>query len=110
MPELIAEIDRLSLLIEIGRVPIRVNTSDPDFLSMLQNRYSGFVPAAGHCVQAEIEFDIELAQAGFRNAEADVRVTQRSGRWRMERGDFRAEWNPASRRGSIRQSANPYSI
>jgi hypothetical protein len=28
----------------------------------------------------------------------------------MERGDFRAEWDPAARRGWIQQSANPYSI
>ena len=32
------------------------------------------------------------------------------GRWHLERGDFRAEWDPATRRGRIRQSANPYSI
>jgi hypothetical protein len=40
----------------------------------------------------------------------DVSVTHRSGRWLLERGDFRAQWEPAARRGSIRQSANPYSI
>ena len=28
----------------------------------------------------------------------------------MERGDFRAEWDPAARQGWIRQTANPYSI
>jgi hypothetical protein len=28
----------------------------------------------------------------------------------MTRGDFRAEWDPSSRRGWIRQWANPYSI
>jgi hypothetical protein len=28
----------------------------------------------------------------------------------MERGDFRAEWEPATRCGTIRQTANPYSI
>ena len=33
-----------------------------------------------------------------------------NGRWRLERGDFRAEWDPAARQGRIRQSANPYSI
>ena len=32
------------------------------------------------------------------------------GTWRLRRGDFRAHWNPAAGRGSIRQSANPYSI
>jgi ABC-type molybdenum transport system ATPase subunit/photorepair protein PhrA len=28
----------------------------------------------------------------------------------MERGDFRAEWDPETRRGWVRQTANPYSI
>jgi len=28
----------------------------------------------------------------------------------MERGDFRARWNPETHQGRIRQSANPYSI
>ena len=30
--------------------------------------------------------------------------------WNLTRGDFRAEWNPAERRGRIRQSMNPYSV
>ena len=46
----------------------------------------------------------------FADPDADVSVTHHSGRWCLERGDFRAEWNPASRTGWIRQTANPYSI
>ncbi len=37
-------------------------------------------------------------------------MTHHGGRWACERGDFRAEWEPASRTGRIRQTANPYSI
>ena len=33
-----------------------------------------------------------------------------SGRWLMERGDFRAEWNPSTARGRIQQTINPYSL
>jgi hypothetical protein len=40
----------------------------------------------------------------------DVKVRLESGVWTMERGDFRAEWNPATRRGWVRQTINPYSI
>ena len=36
--------------------------------------------------------------------------TAATARWRLERGDFRAAWDPAARQGHIRQSANPYSI
>jgi len=73
---------------------------------MLQNRYAGFVTDGG---SAEFDFDVDLnAPAGIDRE--DVRVTQHAGRWSLERRDFRAEWEPAMRRGSIRQTANPYSI
>lgn len=107
VPELAAEVEPLSLVIEIGGMPVRVNTTDPDFLVLLQNRYSGFVSSAEH---AEVEFDVDLMRGGFADPAAEVRVTHQLGRWSLTRGDFRAEWEPASRSGRIRQSANPYSI
>jgi len=42
--------------------------------------------------------------------DADLSVRREAGRWIMERGDFRAEWDPECRRGWIRQTANPYAI
>lgn len=112
MPELAQtlteeEVERLSLVIEVGGMPVRVNTIDPLFLAMLRDRYAGFVSDSR---RAEIDFDVELVPAGLGDPNADVRVTQRLGRWSFERGDFRAEWEPASRTGRIRQSAKPYSI
>jgi hypothetical protein len=104
---LISPIDCLCLTIEIGGIPIRVNTSDADFLNMLQNRYAGFVGSSEH---AAVEFNVDLFTPGFVDPDADVRVTQQAGKWALERGDFRAEWEPARRTGTIRQSANPYSI
>jgi len=107
VPGLAAQVESYSVVIAIGGVPVRVNTSDADFLEMLQNRYAGFVSDEG---SAEFEFDVELNAPAGSDPEADVRVTYHSGRWLLERGDFRAEWEPAARRGSIRQTANPYSI
>jgi hypothetical protein len=107
VPGLATQVERYSVVIGIGGVPVRVNTTDADFLEMLQGRYAGFVSAEGH---AEFDFDVDLAPSAFANPDADVSVTQRSGRWLLERGDFRAEWEPAARRGWIHQSANPYSI
>jgi hypothetical protein len=104
---LMTNVDRLSVVIEIGGMAVRVNTTDPSFLVMLQDRYAGFVSSSEN---VEVDFDVDLAQASFGDPEADVRVTQRLGHWRLERGDFRAEWDPAARTGKIRQSANPYSI
>jgi len=104
---LIAEVERLSLVIEIGGMPVRVNTTDPAFLGLLQDRYAGFLSDSG---RPEIAFDVELAPPDWDDIEADVQVTQRHGRWSLKRGDFRAEWEPATRRGWIRQTASPYSI
>ena len=117
MPELTIDVERLSLVIEIGGMPVRVNTTDPDFLSLLQDRYAGFAgrpqrteKESAESARAEVDFDVELTPTAFPDPDADVRVTHRAGRWLLERGDFRAEWEPGSRRGWIRQSANPYSI
>jgi hypothetical protein len=106
-----AEVDRLSLVIEIGEMRVRVQTTDPSFLAMLQDRYAGYVTSPGRSdARAEIEFDIDLISPGGAYSDSPVRVTHPRGRWTLERGDFRAEWDPASRTGWIRQTANRYSI
>ena len=107
MPGLATQIESYSVVIAIGGVPVRVNTIDADFLEMVQNRYSGFISPAA---PAEFDLDIDLGAPAGIDREAAVRVTQHGGRWLLERGDFRAEWEPVARRGSIRQTANPYSI
>jgi hypothetical protein len=107
LAELTTEVERLSLVIEIGGMPVRVHTTDPGFVAMLQNRYAGYVTETRN---AEIEFDVDLALPADGDPEADVSVTYHSGQWSIQRGDFRAEWSPALRTGRIRQSANPYSI
>jgi hypothetical protein len=111
LPELTTEVERLSLVIEIGGMPVRVNTTDPGFVTMLQDRYAGYVLEAnasepGH---AEIEFDVDLV-VPTGGPDEDVRVTRSPDYWTVTRGDFHAEWSPSTRRGRIRQSANPYSI
>lgn len=108
MPEPITEVERLSVMIEIGGMPVRVNTTDHAFLSMLQDRYAGYLATSS--ADAEIEFDIELAPLGISQQEDEVRVSQCDGCWTLTRGDFRAEWEPAKRRGWIRLKPTPYSI
>ncbi len=107
MPGLAAQVENHSVVIAVGGVPVRMNTIDADFIELLQNRYAGFV---SHKASAEFEFDIELARPESCDREADLRVTYHSGQWLLERGDFRAEWDPAARRGRIQQAANPYSM
>jgi hypothetical protein len=98
---------RAGITIEIGGVPMRVHSTNDSFLEMLERRYAGFVTLGSH---AGFEFDIELGEPGSGDADAELRVTWDSGRWRVERGDFVAEFNPLTRRGRVRQSPNPYSI
>jgi hypothetical protein len=109
VPVLSAVGRRTAIIVEIGGLPIRIVAKDPSFTRLLEDRYAGFVNDSG---EARFEFEVELALPGWNaaDADADVRVSWDSGRWSLERGDFLAEWDPATRRGRIRQSANPYSI
>jgi hypothetical protein len=89
----------------IGGVAVGVHASDPAFLNILKDRYAGFL---GSPREPDYEFKVELTPPDIASDE-DVRVFRDGDRWRLERGDFRAEWDPMARRGRIRQSANPYS-
>lgn len=97
---------RSAVVIEIGGLPIRFRTSDPAFIKLLEQRYAGFMTCSG---EASFEFQIDLAPPGRISPEEDVQVRWHSPGWSMQRGDFRAEWDPAAARGRIRQTANPYS-
>lgn len=119
MPELISVHD---FTIEIGDIPICLRTESGEFARLLEDRYGEFVtqdasqPAtAPPAMELEVEL---LPESGSGNdekglgidAEENVSVRLRANRWVMERGDFRAEWDPECRRGWVRQTANPYAI
>lgn len=95
------------VIIEIGKMPIQVCSDSPEFLHILKKRYSGFLNPDAHPVFA---FDVELVPPQRISKEEEVAVSFDSGRWLIERGDFRAEWWPATRRGKIVQAVNPYSL
>lgn len=107
MPRLASQIDAYSVVIAIGDLAIRLNTGDADFLEMLHQRYAGFVSPEA---RAEFDFDVDLLPSTSPSPDLDLSVALRSGTWVLDRGDFRAEWRPETRRGTIRQTANPYSI
>jgi hypothetical protein len=94
--------------IDIGGMPILVRTDSADFARMLEDRYGSFVNLA--CPRPAFELEVELVPSGIADPDKDVEVRRESSRWIMERGDFRAEWNTDSRKGWVRQTANPYSI
>jgi hypothetical protein len=93
--------------VKIGGLPIEIQSSEPDFIRMLEARYAGFIdPADG----AGIRLDVDIAPPTASSEDDDLLVRNEAGRWTMNRGDFHAEWDPASRRGRVRQAAFPYAI
>jgi len=95
------------ITVAIGGMPILLHTQDDSFRRLLARRYAGFVDSSA---PPRFEFEIELTTPSASASDDDVRVEMRNGTWRLRRGDFRAQWDPDAGRGSIRQSANPYSI
>jgi len=93
--------------IEIGGAPIAVRSESPEFRRMLEGRYGGFLSPDS---QPVFEFDVELMPPGRITSQEDISVRLEQGRWLIERGDLRAEWDQNAKRGRIVQSANPYSI
>ena len=114
--------------IEIGEMPILVRTDNADFGAMLADRYGEFVnqlsvvsgqssvgaPTPGFRTPYPVSrlpvLDIEIVPPGRVCVDEELSVRRESGLWVVERGDFRAEWDPETRRGRVRQTANPYSI
>lgn len=95
------------VVIEIGGIPVALRTTDFGFVNLLRRRYGDYVRLGG---ASEFVFDVELVAADKFNPEDDAKVWLQDGEWLLERGDFRAQWNPGKRSGRIRQSVNPYSI
>src|SRR5271163_4140698 len=91
----------------IGGLPINIQSPDSEFIAMLERRYAGFLaqPAA-----AGIRLDVEVVATTGDRADEDLEVRYADGRWTINRGDFRAQWDPVSMRGSVRQGAYPYAI
>jgi hypothetical protein len=95
------------LVIEIGGIPIAIETSDSEFIRILKGRYGDYVRLGA---KSDFTFRVELGDPGILNPDADAEVWLEDGEWRLERGDFWARWSPERREGLIHQSANPYSI
>lgn len=107
MEELVASAAAQEVVIEIGGMAIQVRSESPEFLEILEVRYSGFLSPEARPL---FEFDVELVPPRKISGEDDLVVRFESGRWLIERGDLRAEWDPEGGRGRIVQSENPYAI
>ena len=107
MPGVMVAPQRSDVVVEIGGLPIRLRCDDPAFVRVIQERYAGYLAPSK---DARFEFEIDLAPPGAESGDEDVRVLWDLGRWQMERGDFHAEWDPATARGRIRQVRSPFSL
>ena len=94
------------ITVQIGGIPIFLETSDREFRELLARRYAGFVNADA---APSYHFEIQIADptAIF---DEDACVQRCGRRWHIDRGDFHAELDPATHRGWVRQAANPYAI
>ena len=100
------------VVIEIGGIPIEVQTTDADFERLLRGRYGEYIKTgtASPGTASQFALRVQLTGPGTVDPDADVEVWLEDREWKMVRGDFRASWNPAERRGQVFQTANPYSI
>jgi hypothetical protein len=98
---------RHSVVIEIGGLPIEVQTDEAEFAHLLRLRYADYARDGG---KPEFALRVQLMAPEKFDADADVEVRFEGREWRLRRGDFDARWNPSERQGRVLQSANPYSI
>jgi hypothetical protein len=94
----------------IGGLPINIESANRGFLEMLEKRYAGFVAKP---IEGGIRLEVEIVDSGEdeeRDDDEDLEVRYAGGRWLLNRGDFRAQWDPVSLRGWVRQAAYPYAI
>jgi hypothetical protein len=95
------------LAIEIGDTPILLRSQDERFWQIVQQRYSGFVRDG---VEPAVTFNVDVVDPEESLSDGELRVWTEGGLWRLERGDFRVEWDPRLRHGQILQTATPYAI
>jgi hypothetical protein len=105
----LAEAGAYSTSVVIGGLPIGIQSSNRGFIAMLEIRYAGFLdePVSGGIL---LDVEVVASVSDSDGAEEDIQVRYVDGRWHINRGDFRAQWDPASRRGFVRQAAYPYAI
>jgi len=103
-----ASFERHEVAVDIGGTPILLRTRATDFRALLERRYAGFLRPS---VSPVFAMDVELVRPERAVCQAEELRVWKEGRvWRLERGDFQAEFDLEAGRGRILQSVSPYSI
>jgi len=96
-----------TVVVDVGDVPVALSTGDPALAAVLQRRFHRFLtPSAAPAFHFDISVIPDGDDTGDRDE--DLQVRAEGGLWRLRRGDFRAEWDPETRRGWIHQRLSPY--
>jgi hypothetical protein len=95
------------VVVDVGDVPVGLNTTDASLLALLEKRFGRFLNPD---ITPDFTFDITVVSDGAFDPDADLQVSGVNGLWTLRRGDFLAEWDARARHGWIRQTLNPYAI
>jgi hypothetical protein len=100
--------EALEIGIDIGRLPIAVQTDDPEFIRILERRFARFqCNPAGAVARLEVTVtESPLSKGG----DDELKVERAGALWTMRRGDFAAQWNPTERRGRVRSLPFHYAL
>jgi len=98
---------RATVVVDVGDVPVALSTGDPALATVLQRRFHRFLTSS---TTPAFHFDISVIRDDEEDGDRDedLEVRAEGGVWRLRRGDFRAEWDPETRRGWIHQRLSPY--
>jgi hypothetical protein len=91
----------------IGGTGIQISTSDAAFEEVLRTQYAAFIEPES---SQSIKLKVNLAPLSLADPDADIQVRKEANHWVMNRGDFLASYDSASRAGSVRQSASRHSV
>lgn len=91
----------------IGGTAIRILTADAALEQELRAHYHGFLQPE---TPGAIGLEVRLTRRTMADPDADIQVRLESGRWIMDRGDFRACYDPEHRAGVVRQMPGRYGV
>ena len=84
--------------VDIGDIAVGFHTTDAALVALMERRFHRFLKPS---TEPAFDFDITVVPPGTIDGDDDLQVRAEHDRWVMRRGDFRAEWNVAERRGRI---------
>jgi hypothetical protein len=96
-----------SAVVKIGGVPIKLLMDSPSFLRLVKERYDSFLSPES---QTGIELAVDVDSNRRVSEKEDICVVREHGQWSAERLDFRLDWDPRRKSGTLQQGPNVFSL